>query len=56
MSDFVKQMVKRVYSLLYNDQINARALIGQSAVGDCYYKPTEKSRSQSTETRLNGGD
>ena len=29
---------------LYNNQINARALIGQSAVGYCYYKPTEKSR------------
>ena len=28
---------------IYN-QINARALIGQSAVGYCYYKPTEKSR------------
>ena len=28
----------------YNNQINARALIGQSAVGYCYYKPTEKSR------------
>ena len=25
----------------YNNQINARALIGQSAVGYCYYKPTE---------------
>ena len=33
-----------VYPLLYNNQINARALIGQSAVGYCYYKPTEKSR------------
>ena len=33
-----------VYSDLYNHQINARALIGQSAVGYCYYKPTEKSR------------
>ena len=29
---------------LYNNQINARALIGQSAVGYCYYKPTEKNR------------
>ena len=26
---------------LYNNQINARALIGQSAVGYCYYKPME---------------
>ena len=33
-----------VYYYLYNNQINARALIGQSAVGYCYYKPTEKSR------------
>ena len=30
--------------LLYNNQINARALIGQSAVGYCAGKPTEKSR------------
>ena len=30
-----------VYPHLYNDQINVRALIGQSAVGYCYYKPTE---------------
>ena len=30
--------------LLYNNQINARALIGRSAVGYCYYKSTEKSR------------
>ena len=29
---------------LYNNQINARALIGQSAVGYCYYKPTENLR------------
>ena len=28
----------------YNNQINARALIGQSAVGNCAGKPTEKSR------------
>ena len=33
-----------VYYALYNNQINARALIGQSAVGYCYHKPTEKSR------------
>ena len=32
------------YMNLYNNQINARALIGQSAVGYCYYKPTEISR------------
>ena len=29
---------------LYNTQINARALIGQSAVGYCAGKPPEKSR------------
>ena len=32
------------YHLLYNNQINARALIGQLAVGYCAGKPTEKSR------------
>ena len=31
------------YPDLYNNQINAHALTGQSAVGYCYYKPTEKS-------------
>ena len=31
------------YLILYNNQINARALIGQSAVGYCAGKPTEKS-------------
>ena len=30
-----------IYQLLYNNQINARALIGQSAVGYCADKPTE---------------
>ena len=30
--------------MLYNNQINARALIGQSAMGLCVGKPTEKSR------------
>ena len=29
---------------LYNNQINARTLIGQSAVGYCAGKPKEKSR------------
>ena len=29
---------------LYNNQINALALIGQSAVGYCAGKPTDKSR------------
>ena len=33
-----------VYEPLYNNQINARALSGQSAVGYCAGKPTEKSR------------
>ena len=32
------------YQSLYNNQINARALIGQSAVSYCASKPTEKSR------------
>ena len=32
------------YYTLYNNQINVRALIGQSAVGYCAGKPTEKSR------------
>ena len=32
------------YGALYNNQINVRALIGQSAVGYCSNKPTEKSR------------
>ena len=41
-SIFSRQMATIVY--LYNNQINARALIGQSAVGYCAGKPTEKSR------------
>ena len=32
------------YLCLYNNQINGRALIGQSAVVYCTGKPTEKSR------------
>ena len=32
------------YYILYNNQINARALIGQSAVVYCAGKPAEKSR------------
>ena len=32
------------YHMLYNNQINARTLIGQSAVGYCTGKPTETSR------------
>ena len=34
----------QVEQQLYNNEINARALMGQSAVGYCRYKPTEKSR------------
>ena len=33
-----------VYHELYNNQIDARALIGKSAVVYCASKPTEKSR------------
>ena len=32
-----------VYFSLYNNHINARALSGQSAMGYCAGKPTEKS-------------
>ena len=32
------------YAFLYNNQINARFLIGQSAISYCAGKPTEKSR------------
>ena len=32
------------YGYLYNNQINAPALIGQSAMVYCAGKPTEKSR------------
>ena len=35
---------RQLYNNLYNNQINARALIGQSAMGYCAGKPTEKSR------------
>ena len=40
-SIFWRQMVTIVY--LYNNQINARAVIGQSAMVYCAGKPTEKS-------------
>ena len=41
---FPDKLVAEIYHCcLYNNQINAHALIGQSAVGYCYYKPTEKS-------------
>ena len=32
-----------VYYALYNNQVNARTLIGQSAVSYCAGKPTDKS-------------
>ena len=38
-SIFSRQMATIVY--VYNNQINTRALIGQSAVGYCAGKPTE---------------
>ena len=52
---FFSKLLKMVYadketnilstkSDLYNNQINACALIGQSAKGYCAGKPTEKSR------------
>ena len=34
----------RIFPNLYNNQINARALIGQSAMVYCAGKPMEKSR------------
>ena len=40
-----KALLEKITSFnedLYNNQINARALIGQSAVGYCAGKPTEK--------------
>ena len=37
--------VELIYFLLYNNKINACALIGQSAVGYCAGKPMEKSAS-----------
>ena len=33
-----------IITILYNNEINARALIGQSVVSYCAGKPTEKSR------------
>ena len=33
-----------IYDTLYNNQVNVRALIGQSAVVYCASKPIEKSR------------
>ena len=43
----IVEKVKRIrcgYNHLYNNQINACALIGQSAMVYCASKPTEKSR------------
>ena len=37
-------MVANKYDSLYNNQVNARALIGQSAMVYCAGKPMEKSR------------
>ena len=34
----------RVYVFLYNNKINARVLIGQSAMVNCAGEPLEKSR------------
>ena len=39
----VRIVAKGKYHRLYNNQINPRTLIGQSAVGYCAGKPTEKS-------------
>ena len=39
-----KLEVVEVIVNLYNNQINARAVIGQSAVGYCAGKPMEESR------------
>ena len=47
-SDWKAELLLRelggIYDHFYNNQINVRALIGQSAVGYCAGKPTEKSR------------
>ena len=40
---YVLMLVNKYYKL-YNNQINAHALIGPSAVVYCASKPTEKSR------------
>ena len=41
---YIQYKIYKRYCDLYNNQINARALIRQSAVGYCAGKPTEKSR------------
>ena len=46
-NEFKKEIftpINEAYNLLYNNQINARALIGQSAVVYCAGKLMEKSR------------
>ena len=43
-SDLPCHIIILYYYSLYNNQINTRAMIGQSAVGCCTGKPTEKSR------------
>ena len=40
----MKNMVQWNITILYNNQINAHVLIGQSAMGYCAGKPTENSR------------
>ena len=40
----IKHAVSLFYNLLYNNKINARVLIGQSAMVYCAGKPMEKSR------------
>jgi len=40
----IKQALSMFYTLLYNNQINARTLIGRSAMVYCVGKPMEKSR------------
>ena len=41
---FGKQRQRNEHRILYNNQINARALISQSAMVYCASKPMEKSR------------
>ena len=43
LGDLVLQL-QLTYSILYNNKINARVLIGQSAMVYCAGKPMEKSR------------
>ena len=40
----IKHAFSMFYTLLYNNKINARVLIGQSAMVYCAGKPMEKSR------------